>query len=309
MANIKARDEGGNVVELKAIGTGTTADPFEYVSTTRTNILTAIGTDATSVTQPAGGAGVRGWLSGLFVKTTDIITGLGTDTSSATQTTGGTGVRGWLSGLFLQVSAIVTGLGTDATSASQLVGGNGVLGWLSGLFVKVTEAIASLGTDATSATQLAGGTGVRGWLSGLLVKVTDIFAAIGTDATPATQLTGGAGIRGWLSSIFVKVTELITATSNAGKASSISIDSVVTSTTGANFVTLAAGACTEIVLNNAESSAVDIRYQRGGGGDSMLIPAGAIAVIEGLTNSSNVGIRRADQSNTQVTISFERKTR
>ena len=207
MANIKARDEGGNVIELKAIGTGTTADPFEYASTTQSNILTA------------------------------------------------------------------------------------------------------LGTDSTSASQLAGGVGLRGWLSGLFLKVTDVITNLGTDATSATQVTGGAGIRGWLSSIFVKVTELITATSNAGKASSISIDSTTTSTTGSSFVALTAGACTEIVLNNAEATAVDIRYQRGGTGESMLVPAGAIAVIEGITNSSNIGIRRADQSNAQVTISFERKTR
>jgi hypothetical protein len=132
---------------------------------------------------------------------------------------------------------------------------------------------------------------------------------LGTNSTDAAQLTGGAGLLGWVSGISKKITDLITATNNAGKVTAASIDSTATSTTGANFALLTAGACTEITLNNAELNAVDIRYQRGGTGASMPIPAGSVALIEGITNSNAIGIKRADDSNTAVTVTFERRTR
>jgi hypothetical protein len=132
---------------------------------------------------------------------------------------------------------------------------------------------------------------------------------LGTSSTDAAQLTGGAGLLGWVSGISKKITDLITATNNVGKVTAASIDSTATSTTGANFALLTAGACTEITLNNAELNAVDIRYQRGGAGASMPIPAGSVALIEGITNSNAIGIKRADDSNTAVTVTFERRTR
>jgi hypothetical protein len=95
----------------------------------------------------------------------------------------------------------------------------------------------------------------------------------------------------------------------AGNATAASIDSVTTNSVGATFTLLPAGACTELVLNNAALSAVDIEYQRGGAGASMIVPSGAIAVIEAITNSSGIGVRRVDRSDVQVTLVFERKSR
>jgi hypothetical protein len=107
----------------------------------------------------------------------------------------------------------------------------------------------------------------------------------------------------------IDLTQLIAAVKDAGKVTAATVGSVTTSSTGANFVTLAAGICTEVVLNNIELNAVDIRYQRDGAGDSFLVAAGAAVVVEGIADSSAIGIRRGDASNTQVTVGFERKTR
>jgi hypothetical protein len=93
------------------------------------------------------------------------------------------------------------------------------------------------------------------------------------------------------------------------KATSASIDAIATSTTGNNYVTLPAGACTEILLSNLDPSAVDIEYRRGGAGSAMLLPFGTSVLIEAISNSSGISIRRADLSNTAVTLRFERRTR
>src|ERR1700758_2447980 len=63
------------------------------------------GTDATGVTQLAGGAGIRGWLSGIFSKLSSILTAIGTPM----QATGGT--VGLIAG-----SALIGKLGIDQTS-------------------------------------------------------------------------------------------------------------------------------------------------------------------------------------------------
>jgi hypothetical protein len=105
------------------------------------------------------------------------------------------------------------------------------------------------------------------------------------------------------------LTPLITAVKNAGKVTAASIGAVTTSGTGATFVALTAGACTEVILNNTASTAVDIEYRRNGTGAAMLVPSGAIAVVEAISDTSDIEVRRVDQSNTVSTFGFERKTR
>src|ERR1700752_3370571 len=63
------------------------------------------GTDSTGVTQLSGGAGIRGWLSGIFSKLSSILTAIGTPM----QATGGT--VGLVTG-----SALIGKLGIDQTS-------------------------------------------------------------------------------------------------------------------------------------------------------------------------------------------------
>lgn len=74
-----------------------------------------VGTPATSVSQPAGGIGLSGWLSGIFNKLNGTLTTSdgGTAGSGISQPAGGAGVSGWLSGIYKALT------GTLNTSASQ----------------------------------------------------------------------------------------------------------------------------------------------------------------------------------------------
>jgi hypothetical protein len=135
-----------------------------------------------------------------------------------------------------------------------------------------------------------------------------LLGSTSSSVAPATD-TATANLNGRLQKVAQNITALTTVTANAGKATAADIGTVTTSATGATFVALAVGACTEVVLNNTALTSVDIEYQRGGAGAAMLVPAGAIAVVEAISNTSNIGVRRADQSNTPSTFGFERKTR
>jgi hypothetical protein len=74
------------------------------------------GTDATGITQLAGGVGIRGWLSGIFSKLTSLIAALGTPM----QATGGT------VGLIAGTAAIGSIIGrTTMASATPVVTSNG----------------------------------------------------------------------------------------------------------------------------------------------------------------------------------------
>lgn len=94
-----------------------------------------------------------------------------------------------------------------------------------------------------------------------------------------------------------------------GKAVSASLDSVTTSATGATFVPLPAGVCTEVALINTMPITTDIEIRRGSAGETFPLPAGSSTLMESLTNSSELEIRRFDQSNTPVVMKFERRTR
>lgn len=64
-----------------------------------------------------------------------------------------------------------------------------------------------------------------------------------------------------------------------------------------------AAACARMdIVNN---TGVTIEYRRDGAGATMRIPDGSSRLIEGITNASQIGIRRTDQSATQVTVDAE----
>jgi hypothetical protein len=189
-----------------------------------------------------------------------------------------------------------------------------------------TRALESGGNLAATATNTAGTTSsVDALTADVSPKLSDVVLHAGETATntflangllgsasssvaPATD-TATANLNGRLQKVAQNITALTAVTANAGKATAANIGSVTTSATGATFVVLASGACTEVVLNNTALTAVDIEYQRGGAGAAMLVPSGSIAVVEAITNTSEIGVRRSDVSNTQVTFGFERKTR
>lgn len=86
-------------------------------------------------------------------------------------------------------------------------------------------------------------------------------------------------------------------------ASSVSIVAITTSATGATYVAFGSNTCSALEIIN--TSAADIEYQRGGSGTSVKIVAGSSRFIVGITNSSQIAIRRVDNSNTTITLSAE----
>lgn len=80
--------------------------------------------------------------------------------------------------------------------------------------------------------------------------------------------------------------------------------SVTTSATGATPVAFTSQACKELEIVN-DSNTVDIEYQVNATGSYVRIPARSWKLIDGITNANQVRIRRADQANTQITITAE----
>lgn len=76
--------------------------------------------------------------------------------------------------------------------------------------------------------------------------------------------------------------------------------SVQTSTTGTNFVPFPTFACTKLVIIN--TTGFDLQWRRNGTGAVMPLVDRTGYEIERITNADQISIRRADGSNTQLTI-------
>lgn len=88
------------------VGNGHVYDQRLNVVSNRTGAIAADGVDATGITPPAGGSGIRGWLSGIYERL-DGSGGIaqdGTDADGIVAPTGGVGIRGWLSGIYDRLS-------------------------------------------------------------------------------------------------------------------------------------------------------------------------------------------------------------
>lgn len=72
---------------------------------------------------------------------------------------------------------------------------------------------------------------------------------------------------------------------------------------GATPVLFTTQACTSLDLVN--NTGVDIEYQRGGAGSYMTVPNGMSRLVQGITNASQIGIRRKDSVATAVTVQAE----
>lgn len=81
------------------------------------------------------------------------------------------------------------------------------------------------------------------------------------------------------------------------------IEKLQTQASGATFKTFTGLACTTLSLSN--SSVADLEYQISAAGGVQIIATGASYLITGITNANQVGVRRLDQSNTQVYFSGE----
>lgn len=76
--------------------------------------------------------------------------------------------------------------------------------------------------------------------------------------------------------------------------------SAQTASTGTNWTTFASQACRQLTLLN--DSGAKIEFRQGGGGVGIPIRDGGSFSVFGLTNANEIGVRRADTSNTQVTV-------
>lgn len=78
--------------------------------------------------------------------------------------------------------------------------------------------------------------------------------------------------------------------------------SVQTSATGSTYVALGSSPAFKATLSNQSGTTIDVR--QGGAGIAFPIPTGQIFEFEGITNTSDLSIKRTDNSNTQVTVAF-----
>ena len=76
--------------------------------------------------------------------------------------------------------------------------------------------------------------------------------------------------------------------------------SVTTSSAGSTGVAFSSAACSVIEIDN--DTGVDLEYQRGGAGNWMPLPNASQRLIVGITNASQISLRRTDQATAQVTL-------
>ena len=107
------------------------------------------GTAGTGINQPAGGAGVSGWLSGIY-------SGIGTAGTGISQPTGGAGLTGWLSGVYKALTGILSII--DAFQAPVAVV------WNSGTSVNTATTVTTSGYDTVLVTAVPTGTITAGSL-------------------------------------------------------------------------------------------------------------------------------------------------
>jgi hypothetical protein len=78
--------------------------------------------------------------------------------------------------------------------------------------------------------------------------------------------------------------------------------SVQTASTGTNYTTLGAQACKQVTICNDTGTKLEV--QQDGAGAAFRIHDNSYYTFYGLRNASQLGIRRADTSNTQVTATY-----
>ena len=166
---------------------------------------------------------------------------------------------------------------------------------------EITALIGTLSASPDAQTQL-----------GRLKTIADLLVAAAT--TSATQhsenqtdLNALVTALGTLNTTEANAATILAAIRDSVKVpqwSSVSIRSVATSASaGATPVFFATFACTALDIVN--DTGVDIEYYRNATGLYLPILAGTSRLITGITNTSQVGVRRVDQVATTVTVKGE----
>lgn len=76
--------------------------------------------------------------------------------------------------------------------------------------------------------------------------------------------------------------------------------SAQTSATGATYVVFAAQECKQLTIVN--TTGADVEFRQDGQGAAVTVINGTAFPIFGLQDAGQIGLRRVDQSNTQVTV-------
>lgn len=139
-----------------------------------------------------------------------------------------------------------------------------------------------------------------------------------TESAPGTD-TASSGINGRLQRIAQRVTSLISLLPaslgpKAGASSlsvveatptTVTIVSLQTNATGSTYNAFSSQACECLDIVNTQPAAVDLEVRRGGSGNTIIVPAGSSRLFVGITNASDLQVRRLDQSSTQMTFTSE----
>lgn len=123
----------------------------------------------------------------------------------------------------------------------------------------------------------------------------------------SSVLPTGASTEATLASALSALTSILAqVTSPYPRASSATIMTVQTASTGTNWTAFSSQSCS--TLSVANNSGVDIEYRRDGAGSAMPIFDGYAYAIVGISNANQISVRRVDTSNTQVTLAAEALT-
>lgn len=139
--------------------------------------------------------------------------------------------------------------------------------------------------------------------------------ALGAPAdAPATSDTGTfglialikRGLQNWttlLARIPALVGNRMPVQNSVPTAATGAILALTTNATGTTFTAFSASAC--IALDIVNNTGTTIEYRRGGTGTALQIPTGSARLVVGITNADQVGVRRTDTSNVQVSLQAE----
>jgi hypothetical protein len=169
---------GGKTVERQRI---VLADPLNAARFVNVSAAGALQVDGSAVTQPISAAALP------------LPTGAsqdGTDGTGIAAPTGGAGIRGWLSGIYNRLggSLAVTGAFWQATQPVSIASMPSTP--VTAAALPLPAGAAQDGTDGTSITLPAGGAGIRGWLSGIYNRLGGSLAVTGTFWQATQPVTG-----------------------------------------------------------------------------------------------------------------------
>lgn len=187
-----------------------------------------------------------------------------------------------------------TGAATEATLATRATEAS--------LLTRATEATLALirtaigsQSDASNLNVSQDGSVIT-WLKGCITY-------LGTLSSKLDRLPATLGIK--TSALSMSVAPASDANVARETYSVTSVVATTSGTTGTNFVGFTpVTACTAIEIVNTEPGAVDIEYYRGSG-SAINIPAGYSRLVDGITSTSQITVRRKDAANTAVTVKAE----